>query len=422
VDPPHYDRPYFDPDVLFWFLAVVVTVVLSAAFIAFIRQQASRRRWVRCPTCGRARAIITGDLVDIQATCAHCDQVFVSDALPGRPDDLGPPDGEEPLVPTNTPVDPAPTQRTTDTHPPDPGRAAPPPESEKQDTPPPALSTGTLVDQRYEILAPLGEGAMGSVYRVRHTGLNSTHALKLLDPDLARHADIRNRFLAEGQIQAQVKHPNIVQVTDIVTDPLPGLVMEYVEGPSLGSYMANREAPLSGAEQAAILLPVLEAVESAHQAGIVHRDLKPDNLLIGRDGKGQLRPVVTDFGIAKVLDETSVATGKKKTETGMRLGTLMYMAPEQIRGLPDVDHRADIFALGAILYELVTGTAAFDAPSEFDTMRNIVDGTYEPPERRVDDLDPVLAACIRKALSPDPAARFPSCELFRQTLQAGLTG
>ena len=284
----------------------------------------------------------------------------------------------------------------------------------------PLLAPNTLVDNRYQILAPLGEGAMGSVYRVRHTGLNSDHALKLLNPDLARHPDIRNRFLAEGQIQAQVKHPNLVQVTDIVTDPLPGLVMEYVEGPALGAFMAGRAGPLDRSTLAAIILPVLEAVEAAHRAGIVHRDLKPDNILIGRDARGQLRPVVTDFGIAKVLEETSVATGKKKTETGMRLGTLMYMAPEQVRGLPDVDHRADIFALGAILYELVTGTAAFDAPSEFDTMRNIVDGTYEPPERRVDGLDPILAACIRKALASDPAARFPSCELFRQTLQAGL--
>lgn len=261
---------------------------------------------------------------------------------------------------------------------------------------------------------------MGIVYMVRHTGLQSTHALKLLNPDLARHADIRNRFLAEGQIQAQVKHPNIVQVTDIVTEPLPGLVMEYVEGPALGVFLADHDGPPDSKTVAAIMLPVLDAVGAAHAAGIVHRDLKPDNILIGQDAKGQLRPVVTDFGIAKVLDETSVTTGKKKTETGMRLGTLMYMAPEQVRGLPDVDHRADIFALGAILYELVTGTAAFDAPSEFDTMRNIVDGTYEPPERHVDGLDPVLAACINKALSTDPGARFPSCELFRQTLQAGL--
>jgi len=278
------------------------------------------------------------------------------------------------------------------------------------------IPPGHVVDHRYEVLKFLGEGAMGTVYLVRHTGLRSVHALKFLKPDLAQHADVRNRFLAEGQIQAQLRHSNIAQVTDIVTDPLPGLVMEYVEGPSLGDFLEAHGGPLDRSGLASIMLPILEAVGAAHEAGIIHRDLKPDNIIVGRSVRGLTRPVITDFGIAKVLDGTSIATGKKRTETGMRLGTIAYMAPEQIRGLPEIDHRVDVFALGAILYELATGAVAFDAPSEFDAMRMIVDGTFHAPESRVEELDEVVAACIRKALAVESTSRFSSCDRFREAL------
>jgi len=249
---------------------------------------------------------------------------------------------------------------------------------------------------------------------VRHLGLHSTHALKVLDADLARNEDIRGRFLEEGRIQARLRHPNVVQVTEIVTTPVAGLVMDYIEGPTLGELCRDR--PLEPQLLLEVFLPVLDAIEEAHRKGVVHRDLKPDNIIVGRDNRGRFQPKVTDFGIAKVLVGES-KDGKARTQAGARMGTLLYMSPEQIRGAAEVDARTDIFALGAILYEAVTGRVAFHASSEYDTMKRIVEGTYEPPERVIGGLPPVIAGCIRKALAVDPAERFQDCAAFREALE-----
>lgn len=260
---------------------------------------------------------------------------------------------------------------------------------------------------------------MASVYRVRHLALGSPHALKVLNAELAQDADLRERFLAEGRIQAQLRHPHIVAVTDIATDPVPGLVMELIEGETLEDHVRGQAAPLAVNEIVQILLPVLDAVGEAHRHGIVHRDLKPSNILLGRGSRGKLRPVVADFGIAKVVSD-HLQTGRKATRTGVRVGTLLYMSPEQVRGEANLDARSDIFALGAILYELVTGRVAFDAPSEYDAMKNIVEGRFLPPTRGLGPVDPVLDACIRKALAIRPEERFPDCGAFGKLLaQAG---
>ncbi|MBK9645516.1 MAG: serine/threonine protein kinase [Deltaproteobacteria bacterium] len=260
---------------------------------------------------------------------------------------------------------------------------------------------------------------MASVYRVRHLALGSPHALKVLNADLAQDADLRERFLAEGRIQAQLRHPHIVAVTDIATDPVPGLVMELIEGETLEDHVRAKAETLAITEIVQILLPVLDAVGEAHRHGIVHRDLKPSNILLGRGSRGKLRPVVADFGIAKVVSD-HLQTGRKATRTGVRVGTLLYMSPEQVRGEANLDARSDIFALGAILYELVTGRVAFDAPSEYDAMKNIVEGRFLPPTRGLGPVDPVLDACIRKALAIRPEERFPDCAAFGKLLaQAG---
>ncbi|MCK6522247.1 serine/threonine protein kinase [Myxococcota bacterium] len=265
----------------------------------------------------------------------------------------------------------------------------------------------------------LGQGAMASVYRVRHLALGSPHALKVLNAELAQDADLRERFLAEGRIQAQLRHPHIVAVTDIATDPVPGLVMELVDGETLEDHLRAQAQPLAIDVIVQILGPVLDAVGEAHRHGIVHRDLKPANILLGRTSRGKLRPVVADFGIAKVISD-HLQTGRKATRTGVRVGTLLYMSPEQVRGEANLDARSDVFALGAILYELVTGRVAFDAPSEYDAMKNIVEGRFLPPTRGLGPVDPVLDACIRKALAIRPEERFPDCAAFAKLLvQAG---
>ena len=275
------------------------------------------------------------------------------------------------------------------------------------------LQPGTQLDGRYEVVRLLGQGGMAAVYEVRHLGLHSTHALKVLNEDLARSDDIRARFLAEGRIQARLRHPHIVQVTEIVTTPVAGLVMDYIEGPTLGDFC--RGQGLEPRVLMEVFLPVLDAMEEAHKRGVVHRDLKPDNIIIGKDSRGRLQPMVTDFGIAKLVEEGP--GGKARTQAGARMGTLLYMSPEQIRGAGEVDARTDIFALGAILYEAATGKVAFHAASDFDTMKSIVEGTYEPPERIVGGMHPVIAGCIRKALAVDAAERFQDCAAFREALE-----
>ncbi|WNG35112.1 protein kinase [Archangium violaceum] len=276
------------------------------------------------------------------------------------------------------------------------------------------LQPGTQLDGRYEVVRLLGQGGMAAVYEVRHLGLHSTHALKVLNADLARNDDIRARFLAEGRIQARLRHPHIVQVTEIVTNPVAGLVMDYIEGPTLSEFCRGQ-----GLEPRVLLevfLPVLDAIEEAHHHNVVHRDLKPDNIIMGRDSRGRLQPMVTDFGIAKMLEGEGTG-GRARTQAGARMGTLLYMSPEQIRGAGEVDARTDIFALGAILYEAATGRVAFHSSSDYDTMKSIVEGTYEPPERVVGGLNPVIAGCIRKALAVDPAERFQDCAAFRAALE-----
>jgi serine/threonine protein kinase len=275
------------------------------------------------------------------------------------------------------------------------------------------MEPGQLIDQRYEIIRLLGSGAMASVYEVRHTSLHSRHAIKILSAELARSADLRNRFLSEGRIQAQLRHPNIVAVSDIVTDPAPGLVMELIEGGALDDYLAEH-GPITDPEAVlALILPILEAVGVAHEAGIVHRDLKPENILMGTDARGRPRPAVADFGIARVLESTRIEGNKRRTEAGVLMGTILYMSPEQVRGA-DVDARSDVFALGAILYEILTGQIAFDAPSKYIIMKRIVEGDL--PSRAVGDLHQGFGACIRTALAVDPDEWFPSCLAFHDAL------
>jgi serine/threonine protein kinase len=283
------------------------------------------------------------------------------------------------------------------------------------------LAAGTVVE-RYTIDRLLGEGGMAAVYLARHTLLGSYHAIKVLDPVLVADEGIRDRFLAEGRIQAQVEHPNIGRVTDILSVPgIAALVMEYIEGGTLQDWIDVLGGPAPPDDLRSLFVPLLDAVEAVHLRGIIHRDLKPSNVLIGRDAAGRPRPVLLDFGIARLVEGAEIDhVRKQKTRTGAQLGTAAYMSPEQVRGEADLDSRTDIFALGAILYELVTGRVAFGSDSEFDTMRQVVDGRYVAPERYIVGLPARLAACIRRALESDRTRRFANCAEFRSALLSEL--
>ena len=286
------------------------------------------------------------------------------------------------------------------------------------------LEPGTTVE-KYEILEDLGAGGMARVFKVRHTLLGSLHALKVLEGSLLANGQVRKRFLAEGQIQAQVRHPNIAQVTDVIIQPgVAGLVVELVPGQSLDDWVAARTHPPTVGEIKQLFLPLLDGLGYAHSNGVIHRDIKPANIIV--DAKnGSLNAKIVDFGIAKIVDEAFGGNAAKaRTKTGARMGTPNYMSPEQIRGVSYIDARSDIFSLAATLYEVVTLTVPFDGPSEFEVMRRIVDGDLTPVRQLRANVDPIVNACIAKGMQSERDNRFESCGAFAELLErvgSGLT-
>lgn len=276
------------------------------------------------------------------------------------------------------------------------------------------ITPGTQLD-RFVVEKALGEGGMARVYKVRHAHLGSLHALKVLAPELVANDEIRQRFLDEGRIQAQLRHPALVPVTDIVAVPgIAGLVMDLVDGEGLDKLIDQLVRPPHPEFVRAVFRPVLDGLAFAHARGIIHRDIKPSNVIVEQLADGRVHARVIDFGIAKVLGSSEVQ--KRATRTGLRMGTPHYMSPEQIRGARDVTPESDVFSLGATLYEFATGRLAFDAQSEFDIQLRITQGQFRPPAEVHPGIDPVLARAIERALSTDPSQRFRSCEEFARAL------
>lgn len=268
------------------------------------------------------------------------------------------------------------------------------------------LELGRVVD-RYTVEASLGSGGMAQVFRVRHNTLGTLHALKVLK---VQNASVRERLVQEGRLQASLRHPNIVAVTDVVdVDGTPGLLMEYIDGPSLDVWLdrlsAQGQAPTL-AEAERIFRGIVAGVARAHKHGLIHRDLKPGNVLL-ESADGVLIPKVADFGLAKILMESE--GGVSKTRSGVAMGTPAYMSPEQIRDAKNVDQRTDIFALGCIFYELVVGQSPFDGPDVLSIFSALADGRYTPVEHVVPELPAHLAATIRSSLASNRDNRLSDC-------------
>jgi serine/threonine-protein kinase len=279
------------------------------------------------------------------------------------------------------------------------------------------LATGASIHNRYVVERMLARGGMATVYIVRHITLDTQYALKVLDISTG---DIRARLLQEGRIQASLKHPNIVAVTDsIEIDNHPALVMEYVDGPTLAEAMADG---VSRDQGELWFRQIVSAVSYAHARGLVHRDLKPENVLMAPMTGGYL-PKVADFGIAKVVQDYLIdrdGTDGPRTKTGIGMGTPAYMPPEQVQSAGDVDHRADVFALGCILYELMCGHRAFPGDNLLSILNAIADGDYTPPWQHREDLDKRIVAAIDGALEPNPDLRIQSCDILLDVLSGNL--
>jgi len=250
-----------------------------------------------------------------------------------------------------------------------------------------ALDLSVLAD-KYEIGEQLGQGGMGSVYRARQKSLDRWIALKVIHPQTAAQPGFSERFAREARALARLNHPNIVAVYDFgQVGPLCYFAMELVNGTNLRSLIAAKDLL---PEHAFALVPQLcDALQYAHDEGVVHRDIKPENILI--DARGRVK--IADFGLAKLIDQPSI--DGTLTGTNQVMGTMRYMAPEQMEGARQVDHRADIYSLGVVLYEMLTGELPL--------------GQFEPPSRKV-PLDQRLDGVVLRALAKEPERRYQQAE------------
>ena len=265
------------------------------------------------------------------------------------------------------------------------------------------LSLGTKL-AHYEILEPIGKGGMGEVYRARDTKLDRDVAIKVLPEEFAKDKERLARFEREAKLLASLNHPNIATIHGIEeSDGVKALVLELVEGPTLAERIA--EGPISVEETLAIGKQMAEALEAGHEAGVIHRDLKPANVKVKEDGTIK----VLDYGLAKALESEarggtdselsqSPTLTRHGTQVGVILGTAAYMSPEQARG-KKVDKRTDIWAFGAVVYEMLTGKKAFPGEDVSDTLAAVLRAEADwdvLPEQTPFPLRSLLRRCLRK--------------------------
>jgi serine/threonine protein kinase len=271
---------------------------------------------------------------------------------------------------------------------------------------------GRVIADRYHVLKVIGEGGMGRIYLAEHVRMNRQCALKVMRPNLVHDADSAARFGREASNAARIIHPNVAAVFDYgETEGLVYLVMEYVEGDPLGEIL-QRGGALAPARALAITKQVTDALNAAHELGIVHRDLKPDNIIVTRSKSGREVAKVVDFGIAKAIAESP---DRRLTETGLVIGTPEFMSPEQLVGDP-ADARSDIYSLGCILYLMLVGHPAADAPTRDAMLKRRLNELPPHPSRAKNDLPPELDAIVVRMLAISPADRYQSAAELRAAL------
>jgi len=280
------------------------------------------------------------------------------------------------------------------------------------------IETGTIIAERYEIVRLIGEGGMGEVYEARHVHIGKRVALKVLNKDYAKDDEALERFHREARIASTIGHAGICEVSDFGTSDRgqPFLVMEYLDGESL-SALIEREGRVPVERSLDIMRQVLDALDEAHEKGIVHRDLKPENVYLAEvKGQGQVVKLL-DFGISKV--RSSNQDSMKLTRTGAMVGTPYYMSPEQVRAVPDVDHRADIYACGVMLYEMVTGRVPYGGTVFNLIVISIIEDPFPEP-RPEDEVPEDVLDLLRRSMARDREERIPDAATFQEQVEAVL--
>lgn len=280
------------------------------------------------------------------------------------------------------------------------------------------LMIGTVLDKRYKIIDKIGQGGMGKVYKAEHIILEKIFALKVLNPDLAKREDSIKRFINEAKLTSKLGHPNIVEVTDFGKTPTGSFyfVMEYVKGKTLYGLLCQNRT-ISQELTADILTQCADALYTAHCEGIIHRDLKPDNIMLIDKGDGSYFVKILDFGISKIAGEINT----RLTSAGVIIGTPEYMSPEQA-SQENVDHRTDIYSLGIIMYQMLTGNLPFTSSNPLNLLMMHKTKSPKPLKSYKPDISPIFESICLKCLAKNPADRFQDMKEFMIALQDALKG
>ncbi|HEY5535137.1 MAG TPA: serine/threonine-protein kinase [Ignavibacteria bacterium] len=264
--------------------------------------------------------------------------------------------------------------------------------------------------QNYKITAKIAEGGMGTIFYGEHKTLNRPVAIKQLHANFTSNEQFKKRFVNEAKILAQLNHPNIISVYDLIEDGGEFfIIMEYVKGKTLDVIIEEFDAPFNPKRALYIFKQILYGFEYAHKKGVIHRDIKPSNIILQEDDT----PKILDFGVAKMLQKEV-----RITKAGTKMGSLLYMSPEQVLGL-DVDVRSDIYSLGVVLFEILTASLPYDLSSdnEYEIMEAIIKYPLKNLANIRNDIDSNISNVILKACAKDTGTRFYSCREFQEALE-----
>ncbi len=280
------------------------------------------------------------------------------------------------------------------------------------------MNPGDLIQSRYRLIRPLGSGASGAVWHARNELIDRDVALKIMRPDVAEDAVALQRFFNEAKASGRVRSPSIVEILDLgqAEDGSPFLVFELLEGEGLDEKL-RREGTIAPEPLLEMFVGVAKALEIAHANGIIHRDLKPANIFIGKNAQGQPVAKILDFGISKVFDTGHNFT---LTRTGTVVGSPAYMSPEQAGGREDIDGRADIWSLGIVMYEALTGTLPHQAANYNALMVRILTQDSDPVMTRKTDLPPSVCAIVDACLKRERDERTSNSGLLSKQMDGAM--